>query len=83
MKKKTRIIALLLVCVLIACTSASFVSAAELRYYNYGTVSVEAANFRARPELDENNVLGTLLKEIVSESSRELLAMELTGTMCV
>lgn len=62
MKKKARIIALLLVCVLIACTSASFVSAAELRYYNYGTVSVEAANFRARPELDENNVLGTLLK---------------------
>lgn len=53
MKKKTRIIALLLVCVLIACTSASFVSAAEPQYYNYGTVSVEAANFRARPELDE------------------------------
>lgn len=51
MKKKTRIIALLLVCVLIACTSASFVSAAEPQYYNYGTVSVEAANFRARPEL--------------------------------
>ena len=62
MKKKTRIIALLLVCVLIACTSASFVSAAEPQYYNYGTVSVEAANFRARPELDEKNVLGTLLK---------------------
>lgn len=32
------------------------------QYYNYGTVSVEAANFRARPELDEKNVLGTLLK---------------------
>ncbi len=62
MKKKTRIIALLLVCVLIACTSASFVSAAELQYYNYGTVSVEGANLRARPELDKNNVLGTLLK---------------------
>ena len=62
MKKKTRIIALLLVCVLIACTSASFVSAAQLQYYNYGTVSVEGANLRARPELDKNNVLGTLLK---------------------
>mgnify|MGYP002519642267 CR=1 FL=1 len=34
----------------------------EPQYYNYGTVSVEAANFRARPELDEKNVLGTLLK---------------------
>ena len=40
MKKKTRIIALLLVCVLIVGTSVSFVSAAELRYETYGTVSV-------------------------------------------
>ena len=55
-------IALLLVCVLIVGTSASFVSAAELRYETYGTVSVEAANFRARAELDESNILGTLLR---------------------
>lgn len=61
MKKKTRIIALLLVCVLIVGTSVSFVSAAELRYYNYGTISVSAANLRTNPEIDNSNILGTLL----------------------
>ena len=52
MKKNTRIIALLLVCVLIVGMSVSFVSAAELRYYSYGTVSVPIANLREEPALD-------------------------------
>ena len=62
MKKNTRIIALLLVCVLIVGTSVSFASAAELRYYSYGTVSVEAAKLHADAELVDSNVLGTLYR---------------------
>ena len=62
MKKNTRIIALLLVCVLIVGTSVSFAAAAELRYYSYGTVSVEAAELHADAELVDSNVLGTLYR---------------------
>lgn len=62
MKKKTRILALFLVCVLIVATSISFVSAAERRYYSYGTVSVSAANLRSNPEINDTNIIGLLSK---------------------
>lgn len=60
MKQKTRIVALLLVCVLIVGTSISFVSAAEPRYYSYGVVSIEGARLRSEPEQNNSNILGSL-----------------------
>lgn len=72
MKKKTRLVSLLLVCILLVGMLCSFASAVELRYYTYGTVTVEGANLRSAPELDPNNVLGILEKGVRVRIIREL-----------
>lgn len=64
MKKKSRVISLLLACVLLVGMLCSFASAAERRYYSYGTVSVNSANLRAEPKMEDSNVIGSLLNGV-------------------
>lgn len=64
MKKKSRIISLLLMCVLLVGMLCSFASAMEPRYYSYGTVTVSSANLRAEPKIDDSNILGSLVKGV-------------------
>ncbi len=71
MKKKTRIVALLLVCVLMVGMTVSFASAVEMRMAVYGTIT-DNCNLRSKPSLSAS-IGGILLSgttvQILSEVS--------------